>query len=88
MNYRPLLGMPFRPSSSMGYTGSRPVISIRGKKVRCLCVFYLFTVLCEKVKQQAEDGFQFIDQCHSFWHVRWFGSSFFDHRACSRLLQE
>ncbi len=26
------------------------------REVRCLCVYHLFIVLCEKVKRQAEDG--------------------------------
>ncbi len=32
--------------------------------------------------------FQSITQRHRFRHVRWFGSLFFENRACSQLLQE
>ncbi len=56
MNNRPLLGMPFGPSSSTVSGGSRLVISICGKKSGVCVAIFLFTVLCKKVMQQAEGG--------------------------------
>ncbi len=45
------------------------------KEVQCLCVCHLFTVLCEKVKQQIKDGMflKHLCMCHSFRHVAGLG---------------
>ncbi len=91
MNNRSLSGIPSRPGccSASCYRGLRPVISIRGKKsgvrvsvIRSLCFVKRWS---NRLRMAC---FQCINQCHSFRHVRWLGSLFFEDRACSQLLQE
>ncbi len=86
MNNRPLLGTPFWPCSSVGSGGSCPVVSVPEKKSAvCVSIFLSLCVVKRRYDRLRMACFQCINHCHSFRHVCWLGSLFFERILTHKL---